>query len=66
MLMGVWFLANFAGNYLSGYIGTFYEKMSRESFFWLLLVMGAGAGLVMFLISRPLDRAVAAHDRRAG
>jgi len=66
MLMGVWFLANFAGNYLSGYVGTFYEKMPRESFFWLLLAMGAGAGLVMFLISRPLDRAVAAHDRRAG
>ncbi|MFI5372454.1 MAG: peptide MFS transporter, partial [Candidatus Eisenbacteria bacterium] len=63
MLMGVWFLANFAGNYLSGYIGTFYEKMSRGSFFVVLAVMGVGAGLVMFLISRPLDKAVAAHDR---
>jgi POT family proton-dependent oligopeptide transporter len=65
MLMGVWFLANFAGNYLSGYIGSFYEKMPRETFFWLLLAMGVGAGLIMFVISRPLDRAVAAHDRRA-
>ena len=64
LLMGVWFLANFGGNYLSGYIGTFYEKMPRQSFFVLLAVMGMGAGLLMFLISRPLDKAVASHDRR--
>jgi len=63
MLMGVWFLANFAGNYLSGYIGTFYEKIPRASFFILLAAMGVGAGVLMFVISRPLDKAVRAHDR---
>jgi len=65
MLMGVWFLANFFGNYLSGYLGTFYEKWPREQFFLTLTVLGLGAGLAMWLISRPLDKIVAAHDRGA-
>ena len=33
MLMGMWFLASFLGNYLSGYLGTFWEKAPKESFF---------------------------------
>ncbi|MEN6358724.1 MAG: hypothetical protein ABFD59_01480 [Smithella sp.] len=27
MMVGVWFLANFISNYLSGILGTFWEKM---------------------------------------
>jgi proton-dependent oligopeptide transporter, POT family len=63
MLMGVWFLANFFGNYLSGYLGTFYERMPHQQYFFLLTVLGVGAGLVMLLLSRPLDKVVAKHDR---
>jgi len=58
MLMGMWFLANFAGNYLSGYLGTFYEKMSRESFFTILMVLGLAAGAAILALSVPLRRAV--------
>jgi proton-dependent oligopeptide transporter, POT family len=58
MLMGMWFLANFAGNYLSGYLGTFYEKMSRESFFSMLLVLGLAGGAAIFALSMPLKKAV--------
>jgi POT family proton-dependent oligopeptide transporter len=58
MLMGVWFLSNFFGNYLTGYLGTFYEKMSRDSFFLLLAALAVGAGLAMFALSRPLKKAV--------
>ncbi|HLM75625.1 MAG TPA: oligopeptide:H+ symporter, partial [Polyangiaceae bacterium] len=61
MLMGMWFLSNFFGNYLSGYIGTFYEKWPKESFFLLLTVMGVGAGLAIFAISRWLRRIMGAH-----
>ena len=56
MLMGVWFLANFFGNYLSGWLGTFYEKMSRDQFFLLLAVLGVSAGAVIALVSRPLHK----------
>src|SRR5512144_2962143 len=33
MMMGVWFLSSFFGNYLAGYLGTFWEKISKENFF---------------------------------
>lgn len=57
MLMGMWFLANFMGNYLTGYLGTFYEKMSRESFFLMLGVLGVAAGAAIFAFNKPLQNA---------
>src|SRR5262249_43226795 len=66
MMMGVWFLANFIGNYMSGYLGTFYEKIPHSQFFLLLLVIAVVAGIVLFIISRPLDKIVARHDRQTG
>jgi POT family proton-dependent oligopeptide transporter len=58
MLMGVWFLSSFFGNYLTGYLGTFYEKMSRDSFFLLLASLAVGAGLAMFALNKPLQKAI--------
>ncbi|MBI1797424.1 MAG: peptide MFS transporter [Candidatus Eisenbacteria bacterium] len=66
MLMGTWFLANFIGNYLSGYLGTFWETISHEKFFMLMTVLGIGAGIAMLVLSRPMNKIVASHDRRAG
>jgi len=63
MMMGVWFLANFIGNYMTGYLGTFWEKMPHQSFFLMLMSIGVVAGIVLFAIGRPLDKIVAAHDR---
>lgn len=63
MLMGVWFLANFFGNYLSGYLGTFWEKMPHGRFFFLLMGLGVGTGILIFLFNRPLSSAVGSHDR---
>lgn len=64
MMMGVWFLANFIGNYMTGYLGTFWEKMPHTQFFTMLLVIGIAAGAVLFLLSRPLDKIVSKHDRQ--
>jgi POT family proton-dependent oligopeptide transporter len=61
MLMGMWYMANFFGNLLSGYIGTFYEKLSRESFFLLLAALGIASGIAIFALSKPLKDAVG-HD----
>lgn len=58
MMMGMWFMANFFGNYLTGYLGTFYEKMSRESFFAILCALAIGAGLAILGLSKPLKAAV--------
>ena len=63
MLMGVWFLANFFGNYLTGYLGTFYERMPHDRFFMMLTVMGVVTGLLLLALSPPLQRITAKHDR---
>ena len=58
MLMGMWFMANALGNYLTGYLGTFYEKMTHETFFTMLAAMGVASGLIIFALSKPLRNAV--------
>jgi POT family proton-dependent oligopeptide transporter len=64
MMMGVWFLANFMGNYGTGLLGTYYDKMPHEKFFFMLVAIGVVAGVVLFIMSRPLDKVVSAHDRQ--
>jgi POT family proton-dependent oligopeptide transporter len=63
MLMGMWFLSSFFGNYLSGYLGTFWEKIPRQQFFVILTLLGLGSGILMLVLGRPLDRIVSKHDR---
>ncbi len=46
MMMGVWFLSSFFGNYLSGYLGTFWEKMPRETFFLLMFALSFAASAI--------------------
>jgi POT family proton-dependent oligopeptide transporter len=58
MMMGVWLGSSFFGNYLSGYIGTWYERLPREGFFLLLTGLGIAAGLAMLAFNRPLRRAL--------
>jgi len=58
MLMGMWFLSSFFGNFLSGYLGTYYEKMSRQSFFFFLAILGVAAGAAIFALRRPLKNAI--------
>jgi POT family proton-dependent oligopeptide transporter len=56
MMMGVWFLSSFFGNYLSGYLGTYYDKMPQAAFFTMLMVLAIGAGIAIYAISRPVNR----------
>ncbi len=58
MLMGVWFLSSFFGNFLSGYIGSFYEKMPKQDFFMLLALLGIGTGLAIYTVKSLLKKAV--------
>lgn len=62
-MMGVWFLSSFFGNYFSGFLGTFWERMPREAFFLMLTVLGLCGGLAIWLLGRPLERAVAGKGR---
>ena len=58
MMMGVWFLSSFFGNYLSGYLGTFWEKMPHTNFFLMLTVLGLSAGFAILAFSKPIRKVV--------
>lgn len=58
MLMGVWFLSTFFGNYLSGYIGSFYETMPKQDFFMLLATLAAATSLAIYMLKSLLNKAV--------
>jgi POT family proton-dependent oligopeptide transporter len=58
MMMGVWFLSSFFGNYLSGYLGTFWEKMPKENFFLLMFSLSFATGLAFFALLKPLQKAI--------
>jgi POT family proton-dependent oligopeptide transporter len=51
MMMGIWFLSSFFGNYLSGFLGTFWERMPREAYFLMLTALGLGGGAAIWLLS---------------
>jgi POT family proton-dependent oligopeptide transporter len=65
MMMGIWFLSSFFGNYFSGFLGTLWERMPHEAFFLMLTGLGISGGLAIWLLGRPLERVVEGHDRRA-
>lgn len=65
MMMGVWFLSSFFGNYFSGFLGAFWEHMSREAFFLMLTALGLGAGIAIWLLGSPIERAITAKDEES-
>ena len=58
MMMGVWFLSSFFGNYLSGYLGMFWMKMPRENFFLLMFFLSFVTGLAFFALLASLKKAI--------
>jgi POT family proton-dependent oligopeptide transporter len=55
MLMGLWLATSFIGGFLAGYLGTFWPRMPHVHFFLLLAALAAASGLVIALLSRPLQ-----------
>jgi POT family proton-dependent oligopeptide transporter len=56
MLMGVWFMAQFAGNYLAGYIGHFWDLWPAEHFFLMMAGIAGLAGIIILILLKPLKR----------
>jgi POT family proton-dependent oligopeptide transporter len=65
MLMGMWFLSSFVGNYMSGWLGTFYSVLEGNRFFAMLSALAVTTGLVMWLCNRPIQRWLAASQAAA-
>jgi POT family proton-dependent oligopeptide transporter len=58
MMMGIWLLASFFGNYLAGYLGSYYERLGPENFFGILIVLSLAATGMLLLLARGLQHTV--------
>jgi POT family proton-dependent oligopeptide transporter len=54
MMMGVWLGTSFVGNFISGWLGSFWSSMDKASFFLMIAGVATFAGLVIFAFNRPL------------
>jgi POT family proton-dependent oligopeptide transporter len=54
LMMGVWLATSFFGNFLSGWLGSFWSSMDKGAFFLLTAAIAAGAGAMIVLFNRPL------------
>jgi POT family proton-dependent oligopeptide transporter len=54
MMMGVWLGTSFIGNFLAGYLGSFWSSMDKTNFFLMIAAVAAFAGAVIFAFNRPL------------
>ena len=66
LMMGMWFVSSFFGNYLSGYLGTYWEKMSKTSFFVMLAGISFATGVAMIALMAPLKKAIGDENAPAG
>jgi POT family proton-dependent oligopeptide transporter len=53
-MMGLWFITNFTGNLLQGYVGTYFSVMTKDHFFLLCAALAFGAGVLTWLFNFPL------------
>jgi POT family proton-dependent oligopeptide transporter len=59
LMMGFWFCATAVGNYLSGFIGRFYQNWEVWQFFALLVITSLIAALLVRIFLNKLKRATA-------
>jgi POT family proton-dependent oligopeptide transporter len=58
MLMGVWLATSFVGNFVSGFLGSFWSVMEKPHFFLMIAAVAGSAGLVILALNRPLRSAL--------
>jgi POT family proton-dependent oligopeptide transporter len=54
MMMGFWFITSFVGNTLSGYLGSFWDKVDKTEFFLISAAIPGVAAVIIWLFDRPL------------
>jgi POT family proton-dependent oligopeptide transporter len=58
MLMGLWLATSFAGNFLAGWLGSFWSGMDKPMFFLMIAGIATIAGAVILAFDRPLRNVV--------
>jgi proton-dependent oligopeptide transporter, POT family len=54
MMMGVWLATSFTGNFIAGWLGSYWSTMGKANFFLLIALIAAVAGLAIWAFNRPL------------
>ena len=54
MMMGLWLGTSFIGNFLAGWLGSFWSTMDKASFFMMMAAIAVVAGGAIFSFNRPL------------
>ena len=49
---------SFTGNFLSGWLGSFWSGMAKPDFFVMIAMVAAVAGLAIWAFNRPLKHAL--------
>lgn len=57
-IMGFWLATSFIGNFVSGWLGSFWSSMAKPDFFLMIAGVAAAAALVTMLPARALHRAL--------
>jgi POT family proton-dependent oligopeptide transporter len=58
MLMGVWLATSFVGNFIAGWLGSFWSSMDKSRFFLMIAGVALVAGLVILAFERPLRNVI--------
>lgn len=53
-MMGLWLGTSFAGNFIAGWLGSFWSAMDKMSFFLMIAAVAAAASAAIFSFNRPL------------
>jgi POT family proton-dependent oligopeptide transporter len=54
MVMGMWLATSFAGNFIGGWLGSFWSAMDKGQFFLMIAAVAASAGAAILASNRPL------------
>jgi POT family proton-dependent oligopeptide transporter len=65
MMMGFWFITSFVGNTLAGYMGSFWDRMSKPEFFLIVAALPAAASVVIWIFDRPLKPIIESRMKTA-
>jgi hypothetical protein len=51
--MGLWLATNFAGHLMGGWVGTFWDVISKGEYFLLLAAIAVTTGIAIWILDRP-------------
>ena len=56
LMMGVWLATSFLGNFMAGWLGSYWSSMDKPAFFLMIAGVAALAGFAIALMNKPLRK----------